>query len=185
MPSDAKAFIDKTCIGCHRSPNAPAGLDLTLLAFDLTDAHTFETWVRIHDAVRDGAMPPVGKNAVKPAEREAFLRTIAEPMIAHEHWRAATQGRSMLRRLNRYEYENTVRPCCRRHGRNCGIRCRKTALFIDSTRLDKGLDVPHVQMARYMEAAEQAIRTPSRSISTWPIGSVCEPGFLLSRSALT
>jgi hypothetical protein len=109
LPSDAKLFIEKSCTGCHRSPNPPAGLDLTLQSFDLTNAQTFGTWVRIHDAVLAGTMPPGGKNSPKPAERETFLKTIAEPMIAHEHWRAATQGRSMLRRLNRYEYENTVR----------------------------------------------------------------------------
>jgi len=185
LPSDAKAFIDKTCIGCHRSPNAPAGLDLTLLAFDLTDAHTFETWVRIHDAVRNGAMPPGGKNAVKPAEREAFLRAIAEPMIAHEHWRAATQGRSMLRRLNRYEYENTVRALLSAPWPQLRDSLPEDGLIHRFNKVGQGLDVSHVQMARYMEAAEQAIRTPSRSISTWPIGSVCEPGSLLSRSALT
>src|SRR5882724_11654901 len=158
LPSDAKAFIDKSCIGCHRSPNAPAGLDLTLLSFDLTDPQAFGTWVRIHDAVRDSVMPPGGKNALKPAERDAFLKTIAEPMIAHEHWRAATQGRSMLRRLNRYEYENTVRDLLSDPWLQLRDSLPEDGLVHRFNKSGQALDVSHVQMARYMEAAEQAIR---------------------------
>src|SRR5882724_11105378 len=158
VPPDAKALIDKSCAGCHRSPNAPAGLDLTLLSFDLTDAQTFGTWVRIHDAVRDAVTPPGNKNALKPAEREAFLKTIAEPMIAHEHWRAATQGRSMLRRLNRYEYENTVRDLLSAPWLQLRDSLPEDGLVSRFNKVGQALDVSHVQMARYMEAAEQAIR---------------------------
>src|SRR6266853_909534 len=57
VPAPARAFIDKNCISCHQSAGAPAGLDLTALAFDLDDAQSFGRWVRIHDVVRDGVMP--------------------------------------------------------------------------------------------------------------------------------
>ena len=91
----------------------------------------------------------------------------------------------MLRRLNRYEYENTVRALLSAPWLQLRDSLPEDGLIHRFNKVGQGLDVSHVQMARYMEAAEQAIRTPSRSISTWPIGSVCEPGSLLSRSALT
>src|SRR5712671_2616489 len=79
-------------------------------------------------------------------------------MIAHEHWRAATQGRSMLRRLNRYEYENTVRDLLSAPWLQLRDSLPEDGLVHRFNKSGQALDVSHVQMARYMEAAEQAIR---------------------------
>ena len=156
VPPSARTFIDKNCTGCHRPSNPPAGIDLTTLEFNLDDVDTFGRWVRIHDAVRVGKMPPAAKN-LSPADREAFLAAIAEPMMAHEQMRATTRGRSVLRRLNRYEYENSIRDLL-----SAPWLQLKDALPEDGLnhRLNKSglaLDISHVQMARYMDAAEQAI----------------------------
>src|SRR5262245_58068979 len=156
--SDAKAFIEKNCTTCHRSPNAPAGLDLSSLTFDLNNADTFGRWVRIHDAVRDGAMPPGGKGPAARPESEAFLKTIAGQMVAHQHRRAATQGRSVLRRLNRYEYENTVRDLLGAPWLQLRDSLPEDGIFHRFNKSGQALDVSHVQMSRYMETAEQAIR---------------------------
>jgi hypothetical protein len=37
------------------------GLDLTSLNFDLKDPQLFEKWVKVHDSVADGEMPPKKK----------------------------------------------------------------------------------------------------------------------------
>src|SRR5579862_4310867 len=108
LPPSARIFIDKNCAGCHRSSSPPAGIDLTTLEFNLDDVDTFGRWVRVHDAVRDGKMPLGAKN-LSATDREAFLSAITEPMTGHEQMRVSTRGRSVLRRLNRYEYENSIR----------------------------------------------------------------------------
>src|SRR5580704_12864995 len=105
MPSTVSAFIGKNCAACHHPPNPPLGIDLTTLTFNLNDVDTYGRWVRIHDAVRDGKMPPGGGNVLKDADRAAFVSAVAEPMIAYENLRTTTEGRAVLRRLNRYEYE--------------------------------------------------------------------------------
>jgi hypothetical protein len=157
MPPDARVFIDKNCVGCHRPANPPAGIDLTTLPFQLDDVNTFGLWVRIHDAVRSGKMPLGGGNLSK-SDREAFVNTIGEPMTAHEHLRAATQGRSVLRRLNRYEYENSVRDLLSAPWLQLRDALPEDGLVHRFNKSGQALDVSHVQMARYMEAAEQAIR---------------------------
>ena len=78
MPPTVSAFIAKNCAACHRPPNPPLGIDLTTLAFNLNDVDTYGRWVRIHDAVRDGKMPPGGKSLLKEPDREAFVTAIAE-----------------------------------------------------------------------------------------------------------
>ncbi len=139
------------------SPSSPpAGIDLKALGFNLDDVDTFGRWVRIHDAVRDGKMP-LGSTNLSTEERDAFLAAITEPMIPHEQMKAATRGRSVMRRLNRYEYENSIRALL------CAPWLQlKDALPEDGLihRLNKSglaLDISHVQMARYMDAAEHAI----------------------------
>jgi len=158
MPSHARAFIDNNCAGCHRSPDPPAGIDLTALRFELDDVNTFGQWVRIHDAVRDGRMPPGGRNILNAPDRVAFLNAIAEPMMAHEHLRAAMQGRAVLRRLNRYEYENSVRDLLSAPWLQLRDSLPEDGLVHRFNKSGQALDVSHVQMVRYMEAAEQAIR---------------------------
>lgn len=156
-PAAASSFIGKNCAGCHRTAKAPAGLDLTELKFDLDNAETFNRWVRVHDAVREGRMPPA-KGAVNEPERAAFLKTIADPMIAHERTRAATQGRAVLRRLNRYEYENTVRHVLSAPWLQLKDSLPEDGIVNRFNKVGQALDVSHVQMSRYMETAEQAIR---------------------------
>ncbi len=156
MPPDARAFLEKNCAGCHRPANPPAGIDLTTLAFDLDNINTFGQWIRIHDAVRVGKMPP--GVPLKEPDRQAFLRAIAEPMTAHEQLRAATQGRSVLRRLNRYEYESSVRDLLSAPWLQLRDSLPEDGLVQRLNKTGQALDVSHVQMARYMEAAEQAMR---------------------------
>lgn len=84
MPPGLRDFLDRNCVSCHRTANAPEGLDLNSLQFDLEDLSTFSRWVRIHDQVRDGVMPPGGALALKPPDRSAFLKIVGEPMKSWE-----------------------------------------------------------------------------------------------------
>src|SRR5215831_7680659 len=83
---------------------------------------------------------------------------IAEPMSAHEHARAEQQGRAVLRRLNRYEYENSVRDLLSAPWLQLRDSLPEDGLYQRFNKSGQALDVSHVQVARYMEAAEQAIR---------------------------
>ncbi|MFN0105181.1 MAG: DUF1592 domain-containing protein [Bryobacteraceae bacterium] len=154
LPPDARTFLNTHCTGCHRGSAAPAALDLSTLPFRLDDPHIFTRWVRVHDAVRDGAMPP----KIAAAGREAFVEALAKPIAAHERDRAAAQGRSVLRRLNRYEYENTVRDLLAAPWLQLRDSLPEDGIVGRFNKVGQALDVSHVQMARYMETAEQAIR---------------------------
>jgi mono/diheme cytochrome c family protein len=158
VPPTVKAFIAKNCTACHRPPSPPLGIDLTTLTFDLNDVDTFGRWVRIHDAVRDGKMPPGGRNLLKEADRAAFVSAVAEPLIAFENLRAATEGRAVLRRLNRYEYENSIRDLLSAPWLQLKDSLPEDGLDHHFNKSGEALDVSYVQMSAYMEAAEHAIR---------------------------
>ena len=158
MPPGLRDFLDKNCVSCHRTANAPAGLDLTSLPYDLEDINTFSRWVRIHDQVRDGAMPPGGPALLKPSDRSAFLKMVGGPMKAQEQHSAEVAGRSVMRRLNRYEYENTLRDLLSAPWLQLKDSLPEDGIAQRFNKLGQALDISHVQMARYMETADQALR---------------------------
>src|SRR5262245_66303136 len=55
------AFTDKYCAGCHNDTDKEAGLDLTGQKFAPTDPANFLTWVKVHDRLQAGEMPPKQK----------------------------------------------------------------------------------------------------------------------------
>lgn len=158
-PQAARAVLTRTCIGCHQGANAPAGLDLRALQFNPDDPHAYGWWVRVHDAVQKGAMPPGGPKALKEADRTAFLKAISDALITHERERVVEQGRSVLRRLNRYEYEATLRDLLSAPWLRLRDSLPEDGLIGRFNKSGQALDVSHVQMARYMDTADQAMRS--------------------------
>src|SRR2546426_6631678 len=104
-----RGFLERYCFECHDDETKKGELDLSALKLDLGDARTFVEWVKVHDRVRDGEMPPKKKERPESTAMEAFLEAIARPMVAADRARSAREGRATWRRLNRYEYENTLR----------------------------------------------------------------------------
>jgi hypothetical protein len=158
MPPNLKALIVKNCSVCHHPPSPPLGIDLTTLTFNLSEVDTFGRWVRIHDAVRDGKMPPGGRNVLKEEDRETFVKAVAQPLIAYEHLRAVTEGRAVLRRLNRYEYENSIRELLSAPWLQLKDSLPEDGLDHHFNKSGLALDVSYVQVSAYMEVAEHAIR---------------------------
>lgn len=157
-PSEIKTFVASRCAGCHQGKTPAAGLDLTSIGFALDHAQTLSWWVRVHDAVRDGRMPPPAAGSVAPAGSQKFLTSLSTHLTAHARQRAAAQGRSVLRRLNRYEYESTVRDLLSAPWLQLKDSLPEDGVVHRFNKSGEGLDVSHVQMARYLEAAEQALR---------------------------
>jgi hypothetical protein len=103
-------------------------------------------------------MPPGQPAGLQQQERTAFLRAIADPMIARERDRAAANGRGVVRRLNRYEYETTVRDLLEAPWLVLRDSLPEDGLVARFNKSGGALDISHVQMARYFDAAEQALR---------------------------
>jgi len=151
-------LVEKRCVACHQGKAAPAGLNFRELKFDLGDAHAKNWWVRVYDAVEKGQMPPAGAPSLKPVERADLLKFVAGSIVTHERQSAALQGRSVLRRLNRYEYENTVRDVLGAPWLPLRDSLPEDGIVQRFNKSGQALDISHVQMARYLETAEHALR---------------------------
>ncbi|MFM8325251.1 MAG: c-type cytochrome domain-containing protein, partial [Pirellulaceae bacterium] len=80
MASDPAVFLQTHCLDCHRGLDAEGGRDLSSLSFDLSDAAALATWVRIHDRVARGEMPPADHPQVDADDRTQFLRQLHQQL---------------------------------------------------------------------------------------------------------
>lgn len=151
-------FLEKRCYDCHDSETKKGNLDLTALPFYLDDPKNFAMWVKVHDRVREGEMPPKKKAQPEATERDTFLKTIAEPMTTADQTRAAKDGRATQRRLNRYEYENTLRDLLHAPWLQIKEMLPEDGEAYRFNKIGEALDISHVQMSRYLAAADYALR---------------------------
>ena len=98
-------FLELHCYDCHGDGAKKGGLAMDQLSFDLEDPATFVTWERIYDRATSGEMPPK-KIVERPTASElAFFSSHLEVPLVDAHLK--DKG-TVLRRLNRQEYENTL-----------------------------------------------------------------------------
>lgn len=166
LPPEVSTFVRQNCLACHQGAKAPAGIDLSRLDFNLQDKETYSRWVRVHDAVHKQSMPPGAPKSLPLEARAAFTQSLAEPLALFARERARTQGRSTLRRLNRYEYENTVRDLLGAPWLLLKDSLPEDGILARFNKSGEALDVSHVQMARYLETAETAIRATLQAQAT-------------------
>jgi hypothetical protein len=153
-----RKFIADTCSRCHNGTKKAGRLDLSSLTYDPVDRGNFALWVKIHDRVAAGEMPPEEAKQPDAAGRGAFVASLAETLIASEKREMAGEGRSMQRRMNRYEYENALRDLL-------GVPTAQVANQLpqdgEAYRFNKSaeaLDVSYLTMQRFISAADFAMR---------------------------
>ncbi len=158
LPPATHQFIENHCTECHDADTKKGGLDLTSLAFDPANTTNFNKWVLVHDRVSNGEMPPQNKKRPPATEIHAFTNSLAEPLVAAERARFASDGRATRRRLNRYEYENALRDLLDAPWLQIRDALPEDGEADRYNKVGDALDVSHVQMARYLAAADYALR---------------------------
>src|SRR5205823_7309002 len=118
----------------------------------------FSIWVLVHDRVANGEMPPKKKARPDSAVAEGFIKALASALTEAEEERAAKEGRATQRRLNRYEYENALRELLHAPWLQVRDSLPEDGEALRFNKIGDALDVSHVQMARYLAAADYALR---------------------------
>ncbi len=157
------------CFGCHsKAMEKPKGdFRLDRLSHDFSDGASREAWLAVLKRVKAGEMPPKTKPRPSEKESQALLDWIGAGLKAAEV-RRAKEGRVVLRRLNRIEYENTVRDLL---GVDVELR---DILPIDSSAngFDNVADALHVSsflMDKYLEGAEKALNIAIANLPQPPV----------------
>ena len=178
LPDSVRAFLSQNCWDCHAGAGAEAGLDLSQLPFDLHQPELAERWALVHDRWRAGEMPPPEDGVPQPVaevgwstrsqsdlltpatmDSQRALRDLASSLVEAEQQRTASTGRSEVRRLNRYEFENTLRQLLGAPWLIIADRLPEDSIDFLFAKSGRRLDVSHVHMSTYLAVAEQAIRS--------------------------
>src|SRR4051812_42711270 len=82
--ADRAAFTDKYCTSCHNDVDKEGGFDLTTLAYQPNDPVNFLQWVKVHDRVQSGEMPPKEKKRPDATETSGFIKSLATSLTTAE-----------------------------------------------------------------------------------------------------
>jgi hypothetical protein len=151
------AFTDRHCSSCHNDVDKEGGLDLTSLKFAPGEPGSFPTWVKVHDRVAAGEMPPKEKKRPDAADLGAFVAALDSSLAAADRAMIAREGRARQRRLNRSEYENAVRDLFAAPWLDVKSKLPEDGEANRFNKSSGALGVSFVHMKQYMAAAETAI----------------------------
>jgi hypothetical protein len=155
---DVQPFLEKHCVECHDVDTKKGGLDLNALKPAATSVEDFAAWVRVYDRVANGEMPPKKQARPKAADVAAFTNSFFRLLVADERKREGGEGRATQRRLNRYEYENSLRDLLHAPWLQVRDSLPEDGEANRFNKIGSALDVSHVQIARYLGAADRALR---------------------------
>jgi hypothetical protein len=103
------SFVSKHCLDCHDDTTEKGDFRADRLGPDLADPENHRAWVRVLARVQSGEMPPPEEARPPETERSAALTALKSAFHEEARGRHGGAGRVPVRRLNRLEYENTVR----------------------------------------------------------------------------
>jgi len=100
------SLLESRCVDCHYTGDANGDLDLEkLLAIADPHAHA-EHWIKVEKMVAAGKMPPEDGTPLTGAERELVVNWFRQTFVLRDGKEQI--GVTPLRRLTRYELENTL-----------------------------------------------------------------------------
>jgi hypothetical protein len=147
-------FLEAHCSACHDAATKKGDLDLTALKFNEENA---ATWIKVHDRIASGEMPPKNKPRPPAADTTAALKSLHDDLVAIERKAAARDGKTRLRRLTRSEYENTIRDLFDLPGIPLQIDLPPDGQVHGFDRNADALDLSHVTLSKYLEAADRVL----------------------------
>ncbi len=155
---DVFAFVKKNCSGCHNASVKAGDLDLTALRTADTFEKDRESWERVVEKLKLGQMPPAGVPHPQ-SDTTAAVTSWLEGEFSTQDARLKPQaGRVTARRLNRAEYNNTIRDLL-------GVNIEPADNFpadvaaFGFDNISDALTLSPELLEKYLGAAEQSIRT--------------------------
>jgi len=150
--------LSKSCMSCHNDRSKAGALSLDPFKDPFTALAQPAVWQKVVEKVSAGAMPPPTGAPLSAADRDLILNFARKvPGVADAVDVRPSAGRVTARRLNRVEYNNTIRDLL-------GVAARPADEFpVDDSGygFDNNGDVLSVSpmlMEKYMQAAEKISR---------------------------
>jgi len=103
IPEFVDEFLVEYCLDCHDEIERKGEVSLDFAEIDWSDPQVTNLWAKVHEMLETGEMPPKKKTQPSAAERHSIASWLDEMLVRND-----PPGGTVLRRLNRQEYENSV-----------------------------------------------------------------------------
>src|SRR5947208_677603 len=160
-------FMAKNCYGCHNPNLKTADLDLQSFKTVESVANDNATWTKVLQKIQSGEMPPKGLPRPDQQQVTAVTKWIESEFNREDKLVKPDPGRITARRLNRAEYNNTVRDLL-------GVDFHPADDFPpDDTgfgfdNIGATLSMNPTLMKKYLAAAEKVARTAVFGVEAMP-----------------
>jgi PAS domain-containing protein len=161
---EIERFIGEHCRECHSGETPSGAFSLDRLSAPGAVDHQskmveseYANWVRVYDQLVQGKMPPA--DAAQPDEtpRNSVLGKLRQTLTQHNQAVQQQYGRVQYRRLNRFEYENTLRDLLELPNLEVKDMLPADGQSHGFDNVGSALNLSYVQLSRYLEAANVAI----------------------------
>jgi hypothetical protein len=158
-------ILQQYCYDCHGNGKAKGDLSLEKYKTLESIRGNRKTWEMVLRNVKSGEMPPEKKPQPTLAEREAFMKFVEEQVFPIDP-KKPDPGRVTIRRLNRAEYNNTIRDLV-------GVESRPADDFpVDDVgygfdNIGDVLSMPPILLEKYLSAADKILS--AAIVETGPI----------------
>ncbi|MBI3209751.1 MAG: DUF1592 domain-containing protein [Candidatus Solibacter usitatus] len=168
------AFLGAYCTNCHGEKMQMAERRFDRVQLPANDVDTIILLQDIVDKMNLGAMPPQAAKQPSGTQRIAFIETLTRAIAEAHAKRNSTGGATVLRRLNRREYINTVGD----------LMAINMSMFDPTTRFPRDQMVGHMDnigdalstsgylLEQFLDAADQVVEKAFRvreraAVKTW------------------
>jgi mono/diheme cytochrome c family protein len=180
--SEVRSFFTRHCVDCHGADEAKGGLRLDTLSADLAATGTAKTWTKVLDRLASGEMPPQDSPRPPAAEMNQVREWIHHRLLAEDSRTRPADGALTLRRLNRVQYENTIRDLLSIDlelqdrlpvdGRALGFDNVGSALSLSSAQLEAYLDAADAALDAAIVTKPKPVGVKSRISGLQALGEI-------------
>ena len=162
-------FFEQHCTDCHDDETSKGNFNLTSLQMDFTNPDNLAKWKNVYDRIESGEMPPKKKARPPHADLVDALGILGKQLTeAEDKGLIANGGRTMVRRMNRSEYENTLRDLLSLPLLNVKGMLPEDGQKFGFDKVSTALDISHIQMTKYLQTADLALRQAMVPVSEKP-----------------
>jgi mono/diheme cytochrome c family protein len=162
---DIQPLLKTYCIGCHGGERPRGRVGLDKYKDDQSLAKNHELGERLLKALRAGDMPPKTKPKPTTQEMELLKRWLEDKILKVDCGLVQDPGRVTIRRLNRNEYNNTIRDLLGVHFQPADdFPADDIGYGFDN--IGDVLSLPPILLEKYMTAAEKIIANAFKSADT-------------------
>ncbi len=150
-------LLSHYCADCHMKENAEAGIVLDRFENQAAAVKDGRTWIRVRDALQGRIMPPADEPQPSLEELDRIIAWVENDFLAAQCGQEASSAPVVIRRLNRQEYNNTIRDLL-------GLDLRLADDFppddigFGFDNVGSALNISPAHIEKYLDAAELALQ---------------------------